>query len=143
MYNPSIHVFVDKSEAYVYIPVPYGEGKTVRPWLKAAIGKRAHISYTTCKLGNFWWLIKKGHTDKVRRALVEKYGSCEVTREYNTSQKCTTSCQRAEGDECVCVCLGQFHGHGESPAHSWKNVVGDLLVSSDRHRVTRHYTSAN
>lgn len=140
---PAIYLSLKTKDVYVFVPVAYGQGRTVRPFLRAAMSKGARLSNTTCTNGTFWWLIKKGQLERVQAALVEKYGSCLVSREYSNSQKCTASCQNAEGDECVCICLGQFHGHGESPEHSWTNVVGDLLVSSDKTTVTRLFTRDN
>jgi hypothetical protein len=92
----------------VFIPVAYGEGKTVRPWLKEVCGDGVHLTFDSTDKR---WLVGRDHLVALRDALVTKQGSCTVVSDNRISNvsKCDSKCVNADGDECVCSCGGVNH----------------------------------
>lgn len=114
-------------------------GKWTRSYLKEILGSRVQLNWIKDTDGRVWWEISKTHREKLTEALRERYESVWVVRDYSTKQICTTSCQRAEKDDCVCSCGGQFHGGGGE----WKFVKGDMLIGTEVRRIARHYYTEN
>jgi len=59
----------------VTIPIPSGEGKTVRPWLRGVCRERAHVAFDAER---FVWLVGRAHLARVRDALVGNHDACTV-----------------------------------------------------------------
>lgn len=92
----------------VRIDVPFGEGKTVRPWLWEICGDRTRAVWDEDLKR---WLVAPEHLARLRDALVEKYGACRVLIDARVSQhtRCDTNCTGAKHDECTCRCGGVNH----------------------------------
>jgi hypothetical protein len=116
-----------KGKVLLSLPIAAGEGKTIRPWLRKALGNRAQISFdNSAKL----WIVARRHLRPTRDAIVAKYGLCDVEIENRISQKvqCDERCQKATGPDCVCECGGEFHGE-EDISRWWVHVGETTLVS--------------
>lgn len=67
----------------------------------------------------FWELPKAWFNDFVDRSLT-KYGNVYIIQPYRSQEKCSPSCQSAEGHECECSCMGENHGTGNDG--SWFEI---------------------
>lgn len=116
--------------AHIYRPVagrielltPYRDDN--RAWLRS-MGIRPLYSRETHR-----WLVARGRLFELADAAAARFGRCEVVTEHRADEQCHTSCQTAEGDECVCSCLGKKHGGGRALA-GWMEVGSGVLVSED------------
>jgi hypothetical protein len=68
----------------------------------------------------YWELPKAWFNDFVNRAR-ERYGSVYIIQPYREQEVCAPACQNAEGHECQCSCMGQYHGVGNDG--SWFEVT--------------------
>ena len=59
--------------------------------------------------GSFWEVPKSWFDDLVRE-FVQREGSLYVIQPYREQEKCCPACQNAQGHECQCSCMGEFHG---------------------------------
>ncbi|MFD9475010.1 hypothetical protein [Streptomyces goshikiensis] len=66
-----------------------------------------------------------------------KFGEIDLHLEFSMRQRCDKRCQDAEGDDCVCSCMGENHGG----AAYWRNwiQVGETTLVSDPEVRERHY----
>ncbi|MCU1642818.1 MAG: hypothetical protein JWN03_3093 [Nocardia sp.] len=105
--------------------MPYGDGKN-RAWLKGELGR---IQPEWNKAEQRWEIARK-HLWVLAEALAEKFGEVELTLEFNKTEKCNPSCQNAVNDvsECVCSCLGEFHG-GRGEPREWIRSGAHTLIS--------------
>jgi hypothetical protein len=87
--------------------IPYGDG-TNRRWLKDRLGDRIRPEWVQGRPGH--WEIARAQLVPLLEALVTRFGQVEVLLEFSRTQKCDKRCRDATGDECVCSCLGRFHG---------------------------------
>lgn len=133
----TIYVLAGSRDLLVNLP---GGGKWVRPWLKSVIGSRCSMKwFKDAYTGLTWWRVKKTHLVSLQEALRERYSGVWVITQYGTGEACTSQCQGAKADQdyqCECVCGGTYHG---APSGNFKNVVGDLLISTEIRQITRFY----
>jgi hypothetical protein len=97
-----------------------------RLWLKEALGERIRPTWNREEQR---WEIARQHLRTVVERLAERWGEVDVILEFREAERCDTRCRDAQGDDCVCSCLGDNHGG----AAYWKNWIemGDTtLVSS-------------
>lgn len=59
--------------------------------------------------GKWWEVPKSWFNDLVRRALL-RHGSVYVIQEYREKKVCAPACMNAQGFDCDCSCMGEFHG---------------------------------
>lgn len=96
----------------VYTPfVPGGS----RRWLKEVVGFRSQLDWSKEERR---WLMSRQHMMPVVNALLKEWGTVELYREYYETQRCDTRCQRAEGPDCECSCMGLSHGTS-APGGGW------------------------
>jgi hypothetical protein len=76
-----------------------------RQWLKDTLGARP-----TWSGGR--WLVARRHLHLLAQAAADRFGECEVWTDHLTTERCHVKCQQAKGAECVCSCLGRYHGGG-------------------------------
>lgn len=63
--------------------------------------------------GNGTWSVSRKYQADLPKTIAEQFGSCELIKEFNNRQKCDKRCRDAVGMECVCSCLGKYHGQGD------------------------------
>ena len=78
-----------------------------RLWVRKACGPRTHPEWNA---ENKTWEIARIHYARISNALIIRYGAIMRFEDYDGTEKCDLRCQNAEGEECVCSCLGQNHG---------------------------------
>ncbi|MBF6240506.1 hypothetical protein IU474_26020 [Nocardia otitidiscaviarum] len=105
--------------------MPYGDGKN-RAWLRSELGR---IQPEWNKAEQRWEIARK-HLWVLAEAVAEKFGEVELTLEFNKTEKCNPSCQNAVNDvsECVCSCLGEYHG-GRGEPREWIRSGAHTLIS--------------
>jgi hypothetical protein len=67
----------------------------------------------------YWELPKAWFNDFVDRSL-DRYGKVYIIQPFREQEKCSPSCQNAQGHECQCSCMGEHHGAGNDG--SWFEV---------------------
>lgn len=67
----------------------------------------------------FWELPKSWFNDFVDRSL-QRFGQVYIFQPYREQEVCAPACQKAEGHECQCSCMGKNHGAGNDG--SWFEV---------------------
>ncbi len=103
-----------------------GKGELLRVRLPYALGNRQwlrngrHIAPIWVPKEKHWELPKAWFNDFVDRALA-KFGSVYIIQPYREQEKCSPACQNAQGHECQCSCMGQYHGVGNDG--SWFEVT--------------------
>lgn len=85
----------------VYLPIDQ------QAWLNTFGGR----SPTWNEKHKCWELPKSWFNEFVNRCL-ERYGRVYIFQPYHLQEKCAPACQNAEGHECQCSCMGQYHGVG-------------------------------
>lgn len=121
----------------IQVRLPYSNDN--RQWLKDALGAGIRPTWEKEKR---YWTLARGHLVVLVQELVERYGVVEVALDYSTSEQCDTRCQKAQGLDCTCSCLGANHG-GAQGIQRWTQVGETTLVSSNRRRVIRMVTRAD
>lgn len=102
-----------------------------RGWLKEQLGDRIRPSWVKGSPGH--WETARAHLMPLLRALVGRFGQVEVWLEFSRTQKCDKRCRDATGDECVCSCLGMYHGG--IWGRGWFEVGETTLINSEVIRV--------
>lgn len=117
-----------KGKIHLTLPIHRGEGRTIRPWLRDALGPGVPLTFNEATSG---WEVGRGHLAAARDAIVERYGMCYVDTEakLSTTRQCDERCQEAAGPDCSCTCGGEFHGDLDT-THNWVRVGETTLVSS-------------
>ena len=95
------------------VRLPFAENN--RQWL--CDGRRTTPAWIASR--KFWEIPKAWFDDFVNRALKD-YGKVYVIQPYREQEKCSYSCQNAQGHECQCSCMGIYHGAGSDG--SWFEV---------------------
>lgn len=133
MREATIYSLINHTKLFINFP---DGGRWTRGYLKEVLGSRVQLAWITDDSGKIWWMVAKSHREALTAALQNRYDGVWVVRDYSTKQVCTTSCQRAIDDECICSCGGEFHGGGGT----WMFVKYDLLVNHEVRRVSRYFS---
>ncbi|MFD7554663.1 hypothetical protein ACFV9E_09035 [Streptomyces sp. NPDC059835] len=108
---------------------PYVYGNRQR--IQDTIGSRCRIVWEPSRTGasGCVWRVVRTHMKPVLEMLLDMYGEVVLFREYRETDRCDTRCLTAEGDECVCGCMGLMHG-SEAGGGGWLGglQVGDHTV---------------
>jgi hypothetical protein len=65
------------------------------------------------------WAAPRNKWTALQAAMIARYGYCYLVVERTAgADRCTEQCIGARGDECNCVCGGEFHGNGQG--YDWK-----------------------
>jgi len=56
------------------------------------------------------WETPKAWFNQLVREFVDTDGKVYVVQPYREQEKCSPACQNAQGHECQCSCMGEFHG---------------------------------
>lgn len=132
MREATIYSLIHHTKLYIYFP---DGGKWTRGYLKEVLGSRVQLAWMRDDNGNIWWMVAKSQRETLTAALQNRYDGVWVVRDYSTKQVCTTSCQRAIDDQCICCCGGEFHGGGGD----WTLIKGDLLIGQEVRRIFRYF----
>ncbi|MEW1821760.1 hypothetical protein AB0323_13390 [Arthrobacter sp. NPDC080031] len=131
MREATIYNLLDRQKLNVYFP---DGGTWVRGWLKEELGIRADWKRDP-KTGLVWWQITKTKQEALTTALRSRYAGVWLIRQYSEKVICTTACQAAKRDECICSCAGEFHRGGGD----WQYVTDQFMVNDEVKQVVRHY----
>lgn len=82
------------------------------------------------------WEIARPHLRSLVEAMALKFGEIDLYLEFSVRQQCDTRCQAAQGDDCVCSCMGENHG-GAAYWRRWTHV-GDTTLVGDPEVRERH-----
>lgn len=86
-----------------------------------------------------WEIPKAWFNDFVDRSL-ERFGRVYIIQPYRAQEVCAPACQNAQGHECQCSCMGQYHGVGNDG--SWFEVSDAFATRwGDRELACRLLTS--
>jgi hypothetical protein len=102
------------------LSLPYQPGN--RAWLRDRLGERVHLTWV--KAG--YWAMAREHLMPLLEALVAEYGKVAVRLEFRQTQKCDRRCRDAQGDDCVCSCLGT--NHKGASGRNWFEVGESTLI---------------
>lgn len=102
-----------------------------REWLKTKLGTRVHLEWV--RDASPHWEMSRNHLIPLLRALVNEYGMVVVRLDFSLTQKCDKRCRDATGDECVCSCMGAYHGG--AGGRVWYEVGQTTLISQDVQRI--------
>ncbi|WP_157107480.1 hypothetical protein [Nocardia grenadensis] len=119
-------------ETRLWVTMPYDPSKPAsynRTWLKSVLGARKSLVRNRPMKR---WEIARPHLWVLASALAERFGEVEVLVEFNTTERCSGSCQTATNPvyDCVCACLGKYHGGG-GRERIWVPVGPHRLISED------------
>lgn len=123
---------IQKSKLQIQFP---DGGKWVRGFLKETLGARAKMDWSKDRNGVVWWEISRSHLELIIMALQHRYAGVWVIRDYSQKVICTSACQGAKADKCICSCGGKFHRGGGD----WDFVIDEVLIGNEIKRVTRYY----
>ncbi len=115
--------------------MPY-EGGSNRRWILDELGSYMRPTWNRDAVPARWE-IARPHLRSLVEALALKFGEIDLYLEFSMRQRCDKRCQAAEGDDCVCSCLGENHG-GAAYWRHWTQVGETTLVSDPEVR-ERHY----
>lgn len=73
------------------------------------------------------WTAPNRHFLLLANQLLDRSERVAIGRQYNPSEKCTSSCKNAQLPLCTCSCRGKYHGRGHWMA-DWK-----VLKETDTH----------
>jgi hypothetical protein len=104
--------------------MPYAGG-TNRAWLRDTLGRRIDLRYTS----RGRWEIARPHLRTLIEACAERFGEIDIVLDFRTRDRCDTRCQQAQGDDCVCSCLGENHG-GAAYWKRWIPVGETTLIAN-------------
>ena len=108
----------------LYVATLYAEGN--REWL-IALGIRPGDFDRETKT----WRIARKHLQGLLKAMLVRWGRpVHVYADFNTKERCATSCQKAKGDECTCSCMGRRHAGGRY-LEGWRKVGPYVLVRDE------------
>lgn len=128
----TIYNLLDQQKLQVNFP---DGGKWVRGWLKGELGRVQLDWKRDPSTGLVWWQLAKGQQEALIEALRSRYEGVWLMRQYSERVTCTTACQKAERDDCICSCGGEFHGGGGD----WKYVTDQFMVNNEVKQVNRYY----
>ena len=101
-----------------------------RDWLRNQLGPGVPYSWNKSLRR---WTMARVHLFTVVPALAKEFGLVDVEIDFKTTVKCDRRCRDAEGDECVCQCLGDNH-RGGSLLTGWFQVGETTLIAKDTER---------
>ncbi|MEZ2392064.1 hypothetical protein AB6813_21480 [bacterium RCC_150] len=133
MREATIYNMLDRPKLNVYFP---DGGKWVRGWLKEELGIRADWIRDP-STGLVSWQITKTKQEALTAALRGRYSGVWLIRQYSEKVICTTACQTAQRDECICSCAGEFHRSGGD----WQHVTDQFMVNNEVKQVIRYYNA--
>ncbi|MER6641050.1 hypothetical protein ABT285_36690 [Streptomyces microflavus] len=122
-------------EVRLHAWMPYAGGSN-RRWIHEELGERMHPTWNP-DADPKRWEIARTHLRTLIEAMAVRFGEIDVYLQFSTRQRCDTRCQTAEGDDCICRCMGENHG-GAAYWREWIQVGDTTLVSSPEVR-ERHY----
>lgn len=97
-----------------------------RVWIKDELGARIQPEWNRAHKR---WEIARPHMWILAESLADRFGEVEVYLEFSDSDRCDTRCQDANPatvDDCVCSCLGRYHG-GRGEPRDWKAAGATTL----------------
>jgi hypothetical protein len=98
-----------------------------RAWIHTALGERIQPYWDKDQRN---WAIARGHFTVLVDELLDEFGVVYASVEFSTTQKCDTRCREAQGDDCECSCLGEYHGGGLWGG-GWVQVGETTLIRSE------------
>lgn len=101
-----------------------------RAWLQS-IG----VARPTWSKADSAWLVSRPHLRTLVAGAASRFGEAEVWTDHRSDEVCTTACQMAERDECICSCGGRHHGGG-APVEGWVDLGSVLIGDTVRERWT-------
>jgi hypothetical protein len=87
------------------------------------------------------WLVARPHFRRVVEALALRYGTVDVYVDHTVRSACGKLCREAEGDDCMCSCLGDNHG-ASSWRREWHKVSEHWVVRNEKVRRCYRVTAA-
>ncbi|MEV5819379.1 hypothetical protein AB0L22_09400 [Micromonospora haikouensis] len=124
MHTPNIYRPLKPDRLRLWMPC---QGGSNRSWLHATLGERIQPIYDKPTAR---WLIARNHFTLLVENLLDRFGQVDVFVEFSVTERCDSRCQGAEGDDCQCSCLGEYHGGGIW-AGGWIQVGETTLVRSN------------
>lgn len=108
-------------------------GSGVWLWLRRA----CHIRSPKHDPKGDYWHLPRTSLGPVLRASLDAYGAAILVRDGKKLAVCNANCQKAEGPECMCSCLGQEHG--VLSGRDWVELGAsyETLVAEDHIRLVR------
>lgn len=122
-------------EVRLHAWMPYAGGSN-RRWIHAELGDRIRPVWNQ-DVEPKRWEIAQPHLRTLVEAMSDKFGVIDVYLQFSTRQRCDEKCQDAQGDDCICRCMGENHG-GAAYWRGWTKVRDTTLVS-DPEVCERHY----
>jgi hypothetical protein len=96
--------------------------KDNRQWLRHTVRVRSP-QYAKLK-----WTLPRNCLARLVHAAIDRYGQVDLYRDMRALSKCDRRCQRAQGYDCDCSCLGVNHGQESA---GWV-AVGESTLVADR-----------
>jgi hypothetical protein len=117
------------------VPVIYTRGKgfpllvrvpfdlTIKHWLRGGRHRiPVWVSQYKC------WGTPKAWFDSLLSQLLRRYGKLYVIQPHRDQERCARACWEAQGDECECQCMGEYHGK-DRPGGRWYEVSDTFAIS--------------
>lgn len=77
------------------------------------------------------WRIARERLQELLKAMLARWRRpVHVFADFNTKERCATSCQEAQGDECTCSCMGRYHAGGRY-LEGWREVGPHVLIRDE------------
>ena len=73
------------------------------------------------------WVVPKAWFNTLVKRMLERYGKVYVIQPYREQEKCAPACWNAEGQECECSCMGEYHGT-KGPNSNWL-IISDTFAT--------------
>ncbi|MEV0712783.1 hypothetical protein AB0I48_35040 [Nocardia aurea] len=116
------------SQTRLWAWMPY-EGGSNRDWILGELGRRIRPEWNKTERR---WEIARKHLWVLTEAMADRFGEVELYLEFSKTELCDSRCQNAQStdvSECVCSCLGDYHG-GRGARRDWKLSGATTLVSN-------------
>lgn len=107
--------------------MPY-EGGSNRAWILGELGTRIRPEWNKPERR---WEIARRHLWVLTDAMAERFGEVDLYLEFSATDICDARCKNADPasvHDCVCSCLGEFHG-GRGDRREWKLSGATTLIS--------------
>ncbi|MGW5569666.1 hypothetical protein ACWEVD_00575 [Nocardia thailandica] len=120
-------------ETRLWVTMPYDPTTPNRGWMQQVLGGRKDLQWNKPMKR---WEIARTHLRMLTAALADRFGEVEVLLEFDTTERCTTSCQTAGSQpwECTCECLGKSHG-GRGEKRDWVKAGPHQVIARDKKMV--------
>lgn len=102
-----------------------------RQWLRANLGSRVHLVWVKDAAPH--WELSRNHLVPLLWALTREFEAVIVRLEFSHTQKCDQRCRDATGTDCVCSCMGAYHGG--AGGRVWYEVGQTTLISPEVTRI--------